>query len=570
MRETDLLGPMNAVQPANRSRAAAIVQLVRSDDAGSTRLARLISRVEDRLVVGAAVLWFVVVFAAIVWMQHGTNPRYFSSPDETVQRHAAQLIADHGRPFDSVNQPDPDDLLHERLWVTTGDHAVPAYPPVGYYLQGGALKIPVFGILLVPAFAALAVAALVLAAARFSPSRRILAITAPLLAFPALYYLMRPWMNISMMLSCVCLALYFWSNWLESRSTRSLALASACLGLAVAIRPDYALLFLALACAGACAEARPHERKRLIVALVSAGAGAVAVNLVLNTVTVGHPFSTAYAIWDSRNGIERPWTGLPGPLASIGLAVAPYGLPSVHEASKQLQLYWLHLGPVAFLLLGQLALIPLLAVQSRTRRFAYIAAVGIAGAFVFTHISSDLFGADDDSALLRDSLTRYWSPVYLLAAIAPLVFVMRARREWAGVAVVLVVAILGARTLWSGQPESVTSMHSLYSERAAEVEAWRTQIPPQALVYTMNLDKLLWSRWDTATIPTSPDDQQAAADSMSGVLKGGRPVYIAQIGLPDAVRMQLAVALLKHQLVLRQLDSTGETFEVTIPQAIGR
>ena len=532
------------------------------------RLVRLtLERIDALLLHLAALCWVIAVFAAIIWTQHGLNPRYFSAPDEAVNRHAAQLVADHGRPFDTLPQTDPGDLLHERLWLSVGDHAIPAYPPAAYYIQGALLKIPAAGFVLIAALPALAVGAFVLGVGGFAKSRRVLAAAAPLLAFPALYYMMRPWMNMSLFLSFFCFAVCFWSTWLRSRSGKALFGATIATSLAAAVRPDYAPFVMCLALVACMAEARQGERKKLIAAVIAAGVGAVAINLVLNAVTTGKPFTTAYAIWDERHAVTRPWSSLPGPLSALMYIVMPYGWPSGSEIVDQVGRYWIRLGPIGVVLLAQCALVPLLIRAGKRRALGYAAVAMIGVLFVLTHVSPDIYGAGDDVGLLRHSVTRYWTPVYLLAAIAPLALIMRAKREWVGIGLLVVVAALGSRTILRGQPETIESMRSLYEQRSAEVAQWQTIVPPDAVVFSVNLDKLVWSRWDTATISTDPD-QAPTADAAARLIAGGHPVYVTQIGLPDRLRTQLAGAMTERGLVLEALPADPALYRVRLVSAV--
>src|SRR5690349_6424034 len=154
-------------------------------------------------------VWFVAVFAVILWVW-GLNSRVLISPDEALNRYAAGIIKKQWRPFFMLPFPDPEDLAHPHHWVSVGDRAIPSYAPVAIYGYGLFLRLRLLGLLLVPALPASAAAAFVLGTAKLLPDTwKWLFALAPMLGFPALYWLMRPWMNLSALLICVCWSFFF-------------------------------------------------------------------------------------------------------------------------------------------------------------------------------------------------------------------------------------------------------------------------------------------------------------------------------------------------------------------------
>jgi len=510
------------------------------------RALALVNRTE---VIAAA--WFIASFVAMLWVW-GTSPTTFPSPDESVNRLAASLVSDTGRPFLAIPHADVEDLAHPRFWLTMDGHAVPAYPPVAYYIFAALTSLPVLGAFAVAALPASALAAFSAGVARLAPQRRILAAVAPAIAFPALYWLLRPWINMSLLLVFLCWAFFAWTRWRTSAGAAWLIATWACIGGAAAIRPDFAPYLFLGALPLALAE-RPERWRSTAACAVGAALGAVAVNLVLNAITTGDPFRAAYEMYSERHADAEGAVGH-GPLGRLYYLLLPWGLPSPSSAVTFFEHYWLRMGPIALLLAGQCALVPLLRDIPRTRRLLYVAAIAVAVAFMLSRMSDTLYGATEPAGLLRHSVPRYWSPVYLFAALPPLLYAARSRNDTlVGIIVCgcAVLAFLGAREIYSGQPESLTYLHNLQARNERRIAQLHAIVPPGAVVYTMNEDKVLWSHWRIGLI-ARPDETAA---SVSRSLDAGYPVYIVQGKLPDAARAQLDAALAHDSLDLVTVDA---------------
>jgi hypothetical protein len=512
------------------------------------------------------VVWFVLAFAAIVWSWAGHDPRYFPSPDEAMDRQAAGLVATQGEATMKLDTEDPEDLRFGRFWVSVGDEAIPAYPPVAYYMQG-ALLVPSFaGGLLVAALSALGIAAFAGGVARLGARRPWIALLAPAAAFPGLYWLMRPWINMSTFLVFMSCALFCWAFWRRSHARTWLFGAAAMAGMAAAVRPDYAPFVFSLCVIAGYADEIPGERRRVVLALAMAAALAVGLNLVLNAFTTGNPLTTAYEIVDERRGSEIGG-GLPGPLSKLGFLLLPYGVPSLEVVRGQFDRYWLDMGPMIVLTLGSaVALVILMAQASGRHRVALCAAVAVCAAFVLTHVSETVYGANQPTALLRHSVTRYWAPVYLLAAVPLLVLTMSRMREgtWvAALAAVCAIAVLGGREIYSGQPESLSNMRAIQERQAELVTRWDPLVPADAVVYSYNLDKILWPHWEIGTLSQS-FDHEASASSVARTLGSGRDVYVVQVVWPNTRYIEgLTAALASRDLVMTPVADAEDVYRVT-------
>lgn len=491
------------------------------------------------------VAWFAAALAGILWMWGGQDPRYFPSPDESVNRRAAQLVADYGRPDLVRGSLDPEDLRHGRTWISIDEKSIPAYPPLPYYVQAGLLKAPFAGALLVPALSALGIAALVAGLATLGGRRRWAAGFAPLIAFPALYWMMRPWMNMATLLSFASITFFCWAQWRRTGQDRWLLASTAMLSLTAAMRPDYALLVLAVGLLSTLAVSPRGELKRIVLCLACAAVAAVGINLLLNAMTTGSPLKAAYEIWGARRADAAPASAGFGITSKFGALLLPEGKPTLALLRDQFTRYGIQMGPIALVLVAQLALVPLLWRSSRPRIALIFALIAVVVLFMMSRVSADVFGGSNTDSVVRHSVPRYWTLAYLIAAIPPVLLIMRETdaRLWISTAALCgVIALFGAREIYNGQPESMLDIRSYETAWASQIDSWRREIPPDAVVYSARLDKVLWSEWDVATYP-QPFDPDRLASSIERTIADGYSAYIIETQWNPWLRVALDAAL---------------------------
>jgi hypothetical protein len=526
--------------------------------AGGARgpLRSLWNRIQIALASGSGVpalvggIWFVLSLGLLLWMW-GLNPLVFPSPDEAVVRYAAQLVGEHGSPMLKVPFPDPEDMAHPRSWVTLGDYFVPTYAPVSLYLFGYLLRLRSFGLLLIAVLPASALGGFAAGVAHLlPPKRRWLALLAPPLAFPAFYWLLRPWVNISPLLACLCWAFFFWSRWHCTEKFRDLSLAALFVGLGAAIRPDYAA-FLLLAALLVSLAASPPQWRRSCVVFTLAGACALGSNLFLNKVLTGHPLQAAYQVALDRQWGPQDAGSAPG-LGILRVLLVPMGWPIPNIALNAFVKYWLTMGPVGVLLLGQLAIIPLLADKSRLSRVLYGVVFLLFAFFVYTRLHDDVFGGHEKFGWAEHSVPRYLTPAYLFAAVPPLLFLARLRRRllFAGVALALFVAGAGVYEVGVRQPSSFEYLHEYVPQNTALLEKLKGKIPADALLYCVTMDKVVWSQWRLGTI----EDLELSAASMVRALKAKQNVFMLDPKFETASHRRLGQLLAKRGLVLVPVD----------------
>lgn len=465
--------------------------------------------------------WFVVSFGAVLWVW-GVKPLALAMPDEAVNRLAAELLKHGWRPFLDLPHADPEDLAHPRHWVSVGHRAMPAYAPFTFYFDSLLLRMGRLGLLLHAALPATGVAAFVMGTARLLPApRRWLALLAPLLGFPALYWLLRPWMNVSLLLTCLCWAVYCWVVWRQSDSQRHFGLAMACVGAAAAVRPDYAAYLFTTALL-LCLAAKPASFKQVVVAILLAGLGAVAVNLLLNWAITGHPLRAAYQIIIARrDSAQQP----SGSLDVLRQLLLPMGAQPPRLALDFLERYLLDMGPIAGLTLLQLSLIPFLAKKPRFEAGLWILALVVMAAFIYSHMDPDLSGAHEATADLQHSMPRYWTPIYLLAALPP-ILVLGACRDvkvfTVGACLLVVLALASGYDLVWRSRLSLVALNEFEHRSTKLIHILERQIPRSATVYSESHDKILWAKWRVGTI----DETSPSAASIHRAFKAGGEVYV--------------------------------------------
>ncbi len=505
-----------------------------------------------------AAAWFVSVFATIIWIW-GLNSRVLASPDEALNRFAAGVLAKHWRPFLNLPFPDPEDLAHPRHWVSVDEHALPSYSPVAIYFYGFVLRLRVLGLLLVPALPASGVAAFVLGIAKLLPDdRKWLSGFAPLLGFPALYWIMRPWMNLSALLVCVCWSFFFWASWRVHEKSSDLTIAIFGLGAAAAVRPDYAAYLLLVTLLFGVA-ASPAHWQRIVILVFSAGASAVALNLFLNWQVTGRPLLAAYQIVAARDeGTSGPG-GLAGVLRQL---LMPMGVPKPGVALHFLRRYWLEMGPVAGLLLAQAALVPLLAKKSRISRVFYGLGLAVMLCFVLSHMDEALNGAADPHPLVNHSMPRYWSPVYLLAAVPPILYLahFRGRRLFGlGVALACVLMVGNAYEIGKREASSLFKLYQFAQRWGEIVPALSDTIPETAMVYSSTHDKVLWPYWRVGTLA----EPAPTASSMRRAIDARIQVFIFEPRFPREPLLALQRELRAKSLSIALVDRRRGIFRVT-------
>jgi hypothetical protein len=501
--------------------------------------------------------WFVLALGLIFW-GGAARTLQFLTPDEALNRFAAVTVSTTGRPYLELPFPDPEDLVHPRGWLTLGDRAVPTYAPVSIYFYSFFAWLGDVGTVLLAVLPASGAAAFAAGVARLLPERRrALALTAPALGLPALYWLLRPWMNLSLVLVSVCFAFYAWCRYREDRTRAWLFASFAAVGAGAAVRPDYAAYLLAGGVLFVLA-ADPTAWKAAVIGVLAAGISAVALNLVLNHVVTGHAFKAAYQMAVDR---EYGTDDLPAWLRLPRALVFPMGLPALTTIATVFSRYWVLLLPLPLLLACQFLLAPLLAGSPRSTRFFLLGALLVLFVFMVSRSDLDLFGSKRTIPEVQDSVPRYWSPIYLLAGLPPLFYFGKSERRRTFVAGSVLLGLLALFSLYVvtvGSSQSVARGRADALESTERVKRIVSLVPPGALVYSPTCDKFLWAHLRVATFG-KPDD---TASSMKRALSHGVPTFLWICTKRQGPFRALEKSLAQVQLAPVALDEPNRLYRI--------
>lgn len=510
-----------------------------------------------------AAIWFALGLAVVLWIW-GLDPLVFQSPDEAVVRYAASLIRKRQGPFLSLPFADPEDLLHPRSWISIGNRATPTYAPVSFYVYGWLTRLRGgVGLFLIAALPASALGAFAAGTARLLPPsrRRWLAILAPVMPFPTVYWLLHPWINASPMLIGLCWSVFCWATWRESGRTSWLAATLLCLGYAAAVRPDLAAYLFAVALL--LSVAASPKQWRLIAGLVcGSGVLALSVNLILNWVITGHPLTAAYQMQIDRQWGPEPAHTLPG-LGMLRSLLLPMGIPAWSIGSEAFLKYWLKMGPIAALLVGQLLLVPLLMKGSRLARALNVGAVLLIVIFMISRMHDGVFGTHTSLGEVHHSVPRYLAPVYLMAALPPLLFVGRSSKGWVvavGSVLIFALSASGCYEIAVRGQGSLRFVHRFVHDKQAALVQLRRFIPAGATVYTEKEDKWIWSGWRVWMV----GEPEATAVSIERALAANVELFVVE-PKRTALFKQLRATLRRRRISLVRIDAWRGVYRVDPP-----
>ncbi len=503
-----------------------------------------------------AAVWFGGSFAAILWVW-GLNPVTTISRDEALNRFSASLIVKQGRPFLALPFGDPENLAHPHFWLSLGEKAIPAYAPLAYYFYALLLRLGALGLLLVAALPASAAAAFAAGTAKLLPlGRRWLSVLAPALGFPALYWLLRPWANLSALLICLSWAFWGWASWYRTGNDRHLAMAVLGVAAGAAVRPDYAA-YLTLSVLLFTVAARPSWWKRVLFLFVLFGSFAVLANLVLNGMTTGNPSLSAYQMFVAR----AEGGSAPRGLGLLRQLLIPMGIPTIRMVGHFLNKYWVTMGLLGVLLAGQLTLVPMLRARPPVSRMGYLGGLAVLVCLMASHVSGHVFGVADPTAMVNHSIPRYWAPVYLFAALPPILFLGHCRNRKVlviGVAMTCVLAIDGVYEVFLHQPSSLSYLHDVSCNDGRLILALARRIPRGAMIYSSILDSVLWPRWRVGML----DEPEPTAASMSHAIEAHLPVFVVDPRFGRHRADRLGRALRSRHLVLIAVDSPHGIYRI--------
>jgi hypothetical protein len=231
----------------------------------------------------------------------------------------------------------------------------------------------------------------------------------------------------------------------------------------------------------------------------------------------------------------------------------PMGWPVPKIALTTFAKYWLRMGPIALILLGQLAVIPLLWRKSPVSRALYAITFLLFAFFVYTRLHDDVFGGHERVGWAEHSVPRYLTPAYLFAALPLLLLLGQLRQKWLwipGAVVAFGISGAGLYEIGVREPSSFQFVHNFVPIHEALLTDLKREIPAAAMVYTVTSDKLVWSQWRLGTI----EDQNLSSASMERALKAGFKVFMLDPKYETLSHRHLGQLLAKRGLVLSPVD----------------
>jgi hypothetical protein len=299
--------------------------------------------------------------------------------------------------------------------------------------------------------------------------------------------------------------------------------------------------------------ASPSHWKRITILVFAAGASAVALNLGLNWVITGNPLLAAYQIVAAR---DEGTTGPGGPLGLLRQLLVPMGVPKPMMALGFLRKYWIDLGPIAGLTFAQLALVPILLKRSWLVRVLYTLGILVMLCFVLSHMDENLNGASDRLSAVHHSMPRYWSPVYLLAALPPILLLGSCRKRplfVAGVVLASLLSVGNAYEIGRREGSSLVKLYEFAQRWGQRVPALANKIPREAMVYSGSLDKVLWPYWRVGIM----SEPEPTASSMRRAVDAQLQVFLYEPRFQRGRLLQLERALKQKQLQIALIDRRG-------------
>jgi Dolichyl-phosphate-mannose-protein mannosyltransferase len=387
--------------------------------------------------------------------------------------------------------------------------------------------------------------------------QRIWAFPMIFLAFPVLYYLGRPYMNIVPSLSFFFMGIYFLLLHHKEPSQKKLAAASVFFSLGIFCRyPDVVFVTSLVAIVLWQTHGKLLSRKfvrdmSIYVAVVAVVFGIPV--LIFNQLTYGSPFTYGYGLFNGAYYPDRGASGtlgFQGVIGTLGVWALPGGLDialmltSVKKYFVMIMPLTLVLAGVGYFLVWKERLIAARFLIAYTLLFAYVIAYNGSGA---------VWGTQFENPTLGHTLVRYWLLAYLSLALLGSLVMLRITNLWARIPLLMVVLVLGIVPLFHGN-DSLTDVKGGI-ERGQEWVA--INIVPyteeNAVIYAGRSDKLVLGSRRVAAWFNSADesffDPVMIASSMNRVNGKGVPSYI--VHEPDADLEALDEELGRYGLTLR-------------------
>jgi hypothetical protein len=251
----------------------------------------------------------------------------------------------------------------------------------------------------------------------------------------------------------------------------------------------------------------------------------------------------------------------PGLLELLRQVLLPMELPTPPAALRLLTKYWLTMGALGVLLVGQLALVQILLTRPPWSRLFCALGVTVILCFMASRMDPGVYGASAPVGMVHHSIPRYWAPVYLLAALPPLLFLGRCQKRSVlvvGAAIASVVAFSGVYEICKRQSVSLRQLHHYSRDNERLLRTLAAELPSDAMVYSIRHDKVLWSRWRVGTV----DEPEPTAQSINRAIDAHLSVFVFEPGFGLNQSRRLASSLGKRHLALVAIDPRRGLYRV--------
>jgi hypothetical protein len=172
----------------------------------------------------------------------------------------------------------------------------------------------------------------------------------------------------------------------------------------------------------------------------------------------------------------------------------------------------------------------------------------------------EVFGAKEAVGAVHHSIARYQTPLYLFAALPPILFIGHLRRRLLFYPAALLVVALALDSGWeilSRQRGSITRLEWFNRKGEKFIANLGASLPKNAMVYSEKLDRWTWSAFTTGNIV----GHEATLKSIQRALDAGIPTYVVEEFRTSKVR-RLKRALERSHLHMVRVGGQRHLFEI--------
>ncbi len=516
----------------------------------------------------------LVLFVGLSFVIPSLKANVFDSPDETSNFIFTQSLAKTGKLWYEKDylHLDEENLLHPRGVITHNDRAVP-YSFLGLpVIYGGVYKVLGDNLYYIAlGFAAVSAWALYRSTAILFKAKAWEAWVVCCAFTPLIYYLNRPYMNVTPLLVTFFVGIWLFARYYEKSHRLDLILASGAAALVIFFRYEY-VLFVTPLVLWALYIKHSTFAKRAYFTDVGIYCLAVLLFFALPTALLNQ---SIYGDWKTYGPGLFTETFFPERTASdgnmiVGVLRSARGvlLPSYPfnplEVMQNVPRLTLWLTPMFTLVAAAGVWLLLTSKRNLSPKLIPLALIAV---YVLVYRGSgNTWAADWQQPTFEAAIVRYWLPVYVLLFFLGVYAMTRLSSQ---VKLVLIVGLLvtGPASIYhfaDGSLDAGRQTLITYDEAARQQ---LTLTESNALIYASLSDKWITTYRDVATWWNGSEfyDPTTVASSIARVAETGRPVYVFREKEVDVDELNVALARYELQASwvgqsrLYSIGSIGET-----------